>query len=391
MNNIKFVLIYSIEFLLIFYCTTGTAFGINSNDNKSIQSGDYLNSEVSNVNFDYYNYFFGLESHGNTVITRYGKLPVLKNKEQRESWNSTLEELSNKIKGTVASKYMYPHGQVVTCGANAKGYFVILFKYGNVNESLMSEIYALIDNSAKEMGIQDIPVEFGYGIYRLEIPLDLEQGTSHWFGENTENLSESEIRAIQKVMKTKPTTPVHKNVTAYGKIPLLKNQQEIISWGHKMSAIAGNTQEKINPYMKKGQVIVYGVETTRLEVGINETLSSEEKTTIVKEIYHIIDEEARKQNITDVPVYFDEGVFINDIATGDVGVAEDTSNSLISEEKNAGELNNPGNNNSKPLYENSSKVDNSGEDKTSKNNFIPGFGLLGSLICLYGGWRFMKK
>jgi hypothetical protein len=61
---------------------------------------------------------------------------------------------------------MYPHGEVVTCGINAKGYFVILFKYGNVDESLMNEIYALIDNSGKEMGIQDIPVEFGYGIYR---------------------------------------------------------------------------------------------------------------------------------------------------------------------------------------------------------------------------------
>lgn len=391
MKKIKSILVYSIEFLLIFCCTTGTAFGINSNDNESIQSGDYLSSEVSNVNFDYYNYFFGLESHGNTVIARYGKLPVLETREQRESWNSTLEELSNKIKGTVASKYMYPHGQIVTCGANAWGYFVILFKYGNINESLMSEIYTLIDNSAKEMGIQDIPMEFGYGIYRLEIPLDLEQGTSHWFGESTENLSESDIIAIQEFMKTKPTTPVHKNVTAYGKIPLLKDQKEILSWGHKLSAIAGNTQEKTNPYMKKGQVIVYGVETTRLEVGINETLSSEEKTTIVKEIYRIIDEEARKQNITDVPVNFDEGVFINDIATGDVGVAEDTSNSSISEEKNAGELNNPGNNNSEPLNENNPKVNNSGGNKTSKNNSIPGFGLLGGLTCLYGGWRLRKK
>ena len=50
----KILFIFSIEFLLIFCCTTGTVFGINSTDNKSVQSGDYLNSEVSNVNFDYY-------------------------------------------------------------------------------------------------------------------------------------------------------------------------------------------------------------------------------------------------------------------------------------------------------------------------------------------------
>jgi hypothetical protein len=391
MKKIKFVLVYSMELLLIFCCTTGTAFGINSNDTKSVQSGDYLNSEVSNVNFDYYNYFFGLNSLGNTVITRYGKLPVLKTEEQRESWNSTLGKISDRIKDTVASKYMYPRGQVVTCGANAEGYFVILFKYDNVSESLMSEIYALIDNSAKEMGIQEIPVEFGYGTYRMEIPLNLEQGTSFWFGESTENLSESDIHTIQGVMKEKPTEPVQKIIAAYGKIPLLKNQNEILTWADKLSAIASSTQDKINPYMKRGQVIVYGGELTRLEVGINETVSSEEKTTIIKKIYHIIDEEARKQNITNVPVYFDEGIFINDIATGDIGVAEDTSNSSISEEKNTGELNNLSKNDLKPFSENNSKINNSNGDKSSRNNFIPGFELLGGLVCLYGGWRFKRK
>jgi hypothetical protein len=372
MKKINPVLVYSIGFLLIFCCATCTALGINSNDNKSIQSGDYLNSEVSNVNFDYYNYFFGLDSYGNTVIIRYGKLPVLETKEQKESWNSTLEELSNKIKDNLTSKYMYPQGEVVTCGANAKGYFVILFKYGNVNESLMSGIYALIDNSAKEIGIQDIPVEFGYGIYRLEIPLDLEQGTSHWFGESTENLSESDIRAIQEYMKAKPTIPAHKTVATYGKIPLLKDQEEIISWGHKLSAIANNTQEKIN-HMEKGQVIVYGVETTRLHVGINETLSSEEKTTIVKEIYHIIDEEARKQSITDVPVYFDEGTFINQTATKNLDTVENSSYD------------------SKFNNENISTLNNSNRNESNKKRSTPGFGLLGSLICIYGGWKLRKK
>lgn len=379
------------ELLLIFCCITGTAFGINSNDNKSVQSGDYLNSEVSNVNFDYCNYFFGLNSLGNTVITRYGKLPVLKTEEQRESWNSTLGKISDRIKDTVASKYMYPRGQVVTCGANAGGYFVILFKYDNVSESLMSEIYALIDNSAKEMGIQEIPVEFGYGTYRMEIPLNLEQGTSFWFGENTENLSESDINILEGVMERKPTIPLHKTIAAYGKIPLLKDQEEIIHWGDKLFTIFNHTQEKINPYMEKDQVAAYGAETTRLYVGINETVSSEEKTTIIKKIYHIIDEEARKQNITSVPVYFDEGVFINDIATGDIGVAEDTSNSSISEEKNIGELNNLSKNDLKPFSENNSKINNSNGDKSSRDNFIPGFGLLGGLVCLYGGWRFKRK
>jgi hypothetical protein len=51
--------------------------------------------------------------------------------------------------------------------------------------------YTLIDNFAKEMGIQDIPVEFGYGTYMKEITLDSEEGIYHEFGESTENISES--------------------------------------------------------------------------------------------------------------------------------------------------------------------------------------------------------
>ncbi|KKG20684.1 hypothetical protein EO98_03675, partial [Methanosarcina sp. 2.H.T.1A.6] len=311
----------------------------------SQESNNSENSEVSNVDFDYYTYFFGLYSQGNNVITRYGKLPVLETEDQNERWDFTLEELSNEIKDTVVSKYMYPNGEVMTCGANAKGYFVILFKYGNVNESLINEIYTLIDDSAKEMGIQDIPVEFGYGTYRQEITLNSEQGIYHWFGESTENLSESDIYTLEEVMKEKPTTPVQKIVAAYGKIPLLKDQNEIITWAEKLSAIAGSTQNKINPYMKKGQVITYGRELTRLEVGINETLPSKEKDTIVKEIYEIIYKEARKQNVTGVPVIFDEGIFINDVESADLGVVEETANLSASEEKNASLLNKLNNNN----------------------------------------------
>lgn len=41
--------------------------------------------------------------------------------EQKESWKSTLEELSEKIKDTIASEYMYSRGEVATCGTNPQG------------------------------------------------------------------------------------------------------------------------------------------------------------------------------------------------------------------------------------------------------------------------------
>ncbi|MDW5560599.1 MAG: YncE family protein, partial [Methanosarcina sp.] len=40
---------------------------------------------------------------------------------------------------------------------------------------------------------------------------------------------------------------------------------------------------------------------------------------------------------------------------------------------------------------NNSDSESDTEDKPSKNNSTPGFGLLGSLTCLYGGWKLRKK
>jgi hypothetical protein len=317
---------------------------------------DYLNSEVTNVNYESYTYFSGLYSMGNTRISRYGKLPELETKEQKENWNSTLEKLNNRIKDTLASKYMYPHGEVMSCGINGRGYFVILFKYGSVDKPLVDEIYTLIDDSAKNMSTQDIPVEFGYGTYWEEIYLE---GINRWFwfGESTENLSKSNIDTLEEVMEHKPTMPLNKTIAAYGIIPLLKDPNEINIWQGKLYTITDNIQEKITPYVEIGQIVTYGARI-RLEIEINETLSSEEMNTIIKEVYPIIDKEARKQNITDIPVVF-----------------------TISEEDSMTEPNNSNNSDS--------ESDPGG--KPSKNNSTPGFGLLGSLPCLYGGWKLRRK
>lgn len=83
--------LFILSVILIFYCSTHTTFGISLVDNKSVQPNNYSNLEISNVNFDYYHEYFGIPSSGNTVIIRYGKIPVLDTMEQKNSWNSTLE------------------------------------------------------------------------------------------------------------------------------------------------------------------------------------------------------------------------------------------------------------------------------------------------------------
>ncbi|WP_245859945.1 hypothetical protein [Methanosarcina spelaei] len=366
-------LLFILSVILIFFCSIGTVFGINPTDNISVQSGDYLNSEMSNVNFDYYHEFFGLNSYGNTVIARYGKLPVLETMEQKKSWNSTLEKLSNKIKDTIASKYMYPHGQVVTCGVNDKGYFVILFKYGNVDKSLMNEIYALIDNSARGMGILGIPVEFGYGTYiKADIPLSTD----------VKNLSESENHFIEEYMKQKHE-PVYKggDIANYGTIPLFKDENEYNVWANKLDLIYKRVGEKIDAYMDKGQLRSFGLELTRLQVGIPENISSEEKMTISKEIYPIIDEEARKLNLTDFPVAFQSVGNYTDVIANSNGNLTTNSNGNLTTNSNGNLTTNS----------NGNLTTNSNGNKSSDKKVTPGFGLLGNFICLYGGWKFRKK
>ncbi|AKB38449.1 hypothetical protein MSSAC_3859 [Methanosarcina siciliae C2J] len=100
-----------------------------------------------------------------------------------------------------------------------------------------------------------------------------------------------------------------------------------------------------------------------MEVEINETLSPEEKTFLAEEIYQIIDQEARKQNVTNVPVIF-----------------------MSTPEEDIKGSDNSKNNNSE-----SGSGDSSGRNESSKNNSIQGFGLLGSLACLCGGWRLKKR
>lgn len=76
------------------------------------------------------------------------------------------------------------------------------------------------------------------------------------------------------------------------------------------------------------------------------------------------------------------------ILTEETGAVEEKLNlslNLSSSEENNGELNYSGNNDSKP--DNGSSSDGS---KTSEINSSPGFDLLGSLACLYVGWKLRK-
>lgn len=247
---------------------------------------------------------------------------------------------------------MYPHGQIATCGSNAKGYFVILFNYNVDHKPNVDEIYNLIDNSAREMGIHNIPVEFGYGTYfGADIPLRYD----------TKNYSESQIHFIEEYVKQKHE-PLSRggDIANYGTIPFFKSEVEFNQWRNKLFLVFNNVDTKLlyaplDSYMNKHQLFGsrgFAIGLTRLEVRIPENLSHEEKVELSKEIYPIIDDEARKLNMTDVPVAF-------------CSVGNGTN---VTPQLNGNSSNNKSN--SKP---------------------IPDVGLLGSLICLYAGWMLKRK
>ena len=71
-------------------------------------------------------------------------------------------------------------------------------------------------------------------------------------------------------------------------------------------------------------------------------------------------------------------------ATEDIGIEE--TNLSSAEGKNAVEFNNSNNSDSE-----SDNGSSSSGNESSENNSTPGFGLLGSLTSLYGGWKLRKN
>jgi DNA-binding beta-propeller fold protein YncE len=85
----------------------------------------------------------------------------------------------------------------------------------------------------------------------------------------------------------------------------------------------------------------------------------------------------------------DQSIKATSNATEDIGVEE--TNFLSSEEKNTVKLNNSNDNSNNNNDSESDNVSSSSENRSSKNNSTPGFGLLGGLTCLFGGWKLKKK
>ncbi|WP_292373000.1 hypothetical protein [Methanosarcina sp. UBA411] len=173
-------------------------------------------------------------------------------------------------------------------------------------------------------------------------------------------------------------------IAAYGSMPSFANSEERDQWIDILSKVVDkvnvNFDQEISKYFyPNGSVTGYGITIDGvIQVGINKSIIVDKS--FMDEVYQIFDLKAGEMGIKEVPVVF---VYEDNPIPLEIEYSEldsKTANSSASEE-NIVEPNNSNNHDS----------DSNNESESSKNNSIPSFGLLGSLTCLYGGWRLRKK
>ena len=95
---------------------------------------------------------------------KYGNLPDFKSEKDRQNWLTKLDTLGNSIRAKgLLDSYFYPNGQIISYGYDHSGYFVVTFKKcSKVEKSEMDEIYEIIKEEARKLGINNVPVLFRF-------------------------------------------------------------------------------------------------------------------------------------------------------------------------------------------------------------------------------------
>ena len=315
--------------------------------NNEVSDGDILQTPS-------YDPFFGSSPLDREVIDRHGKLPPLETEEQKQNWSDSLEELGKSvITGTngrtgLFPNYMYPNGKVLSCGENSLGYFVVVFyKNLTIEKQLIYEIYTIIDENARDMGIQEIPVEFESAVFRYD----------GGYVDVLATLKEKQKIPLEEYMNRESASYRPDIIATYGKLPEIETEEQCWKWFHRDTpAIMHGSRDRMDPYFTDGILVSCGPYIDGyIEVTVYENLTIE-KQPIMDEIYGIIDEEAKKIGIHEVPVVFFKGEFVR----LDPGLLIEDSN------------------------------DDAALPGETSDEAVPGFGLLGVLISFFGGWLFRR-
>ncbi|MBE0525294.1 MAG: hypothetical protein IBX40_13330 [Methanosarcinales archaeon] len=307
------------------------AFVTNISQSGNLTEGDG-NINIKKINNVEYNYLYYLIPTAYESIATYGEPPELKTEIQRQNWSDNLKRLAKSLEIELSLNYMYPNGKVITYGENSNGYFVVVFyKNLTIEKPLIDEVHAFIDEKAKTIGIQKVPVEFGRGGFPV-VGVD-------W-------RSESEKKADEKYERSGRASYKPVVIATYGKLPELKTEDQRWNWFNKdqRMIMEGLRNKTLSYFTPKGPLVAFGTDSDGYFVAtIYKNLTVEKP--LLDEIYGIIDEEAKKRGIRDVPVKF----VLGDFARPDL------------------------------------------QDVEALNKSAPDSGLPGVLITLFIGWLFIRQ
>lgn len=134
------------------------------------------------------------------VATR-GTMPVITDADEKRKWIDLLVNCSRSLcnpdsTDTGISPYFVEFGgPVMSFGTYIDGYLSVQFEGHSsekVNESLIDEIYQIVDEHCEQKGISEVPVVFEFGGYENEELLPVDEMLSVDESDDDVNLSENE-------------------------------------------------------------------------------------------------------------------------------------------------------------------------------------------------------
>lgn len=268
------------------------------------------------------------------ILATYGKIPIIKIESEKRNWLERLEEIWTGGRDKI-NAYFYPAGPVITYGVDYEGYLVVTLK-DNSSKTLMDEIYKLLYDQAAKKSISEVPVVFESG--------DLPQLDTDWRSETEKKADEEYERSGRGLYK--PDI-----IGAYGKLPEFKTEEQRWNWlNREQPEIMEALGDKITPYFTPaGPLVAFGTNREGyFEATVYKNLTVERSK--LDEIYRVIDEEAKKIGINEIPVRFILGDFARPLDD------EATSPSMA-----------------------------------ASNKSVSGFVLLGGLISLLGVWLLRRR
>jgi hypothetical protein len=132
--------------------------------------------------------FEEIKNESGFIATR-GKMPVIIDADKKVEWEETAENCIHSFRAEFDHYTLENGGPVVSYGYDYRGYIFVEFdkKFPeNVNESMIDEIYRIINEHCKQEGVSEAPVVFEWG----EVPTLTEELLP---ADKTSNMNENDM------------------------------------------------------------------------------------------------------------------------------------------------------------------------------------------------------